>query len=359
MRYCIQLAVNTMGPGKTVLVTLFALVIAILAPAVESKELMFLNWADYMDLEILLEFKQRTGITVKQSYFDSDTTRDELLLETEGKGFDVALINGVSLRILARRGWLEPLDEQTIPNLKYVDSRWRTAFEKTEEFGVPYFWGTVGIAYRKDLVPFTVSSWMDLMQPAKELRGKIGMIGDSADMIGVALKALGYSLNSTDAEELKKAEALLQAQAPAVKTYRYISLDENSALLTGHVVMTMMYNGDSLMLQKHNDNIAFVLPKEGGNIWVDYLSVLSASPRKASAKQFIDFLNEPEIAARLAQYVYYATPNLAAEALLPADFRANPVIYPNGAALENSEFYSPLPPRVQKHRAAIFSHLVN
>ena len=359
MRYCIQLAGNTMGSGKTVLVTLFALVIAILAPAVESKELMFLNWADYMDPEILLEFKQRTGITVKQSYFDSDTTRDELLLETEGKGFDVALINGVSLRILARRGWLEPLDEQTIPNLKYVDSRWRTAFEKTEEFGVPYFWGTVGIAYRKDLVPFTVSSWMDLMQPAKELRGKIGMIGDSADMIGVALKALGYSLNSTDAEELKKAEALLQAQAPAVKTYRYISLDENSALLTGHVVMSMMYNGDSLMLQKHNDNIAFVLPKEGGNIWVDYLSVLSASPRKASAKQFIDFLNEPEIAARLAQYVYYATPNLAAEALLPADFRANPVIYPNGAALENSEFYSPLPPRVQKHRAAIFSHLVN
>lgn len=254
MRYCIQLAGNTMGSGKTVLVTLFALVIAILAPAVESKELMFLNWADYMDPEILLEFKQRTGITVKQSYFDSDTTRDELLLETEGKGFDVALINGVSLRILARRGWLEPLDEQAIPNLKYVDSRWRTAFEKTEEFGVPYFWGTVGIAYRKDLVPFTVSSWMDLMQPAKELRGKIGMIGDSADMIGVALKALGYSLNSTDAEELKKAEALLQAQAPAVKTYRYISLDENSALLTGHVVMSMMYNGDSLMLQKHNDS---------------------------------------------------------------------------------------------------------
>lgn len=320
---------------------------------------MFLNWVDYMDPEILVEFEQRTGITVKQSYFDSDTARDELLLETEGKGFDVALINGASVRILSKRGWLEPLDESSIPNLKHVDPRWRSAFEKTEEFGVPYFWGTVGIVYRKDLVPFTVSSWMDLLQPAKEVYGKIGMIGDSADMIGAALKALGYSLNSTDGEELNKAEALLQAQAPAVKTYRYLSLDEHSALLTGDVVMSMMYNGDSLMLQEHNDNIAFVLPKEGGNIWVDYLSVLRASPRKASAKKFIDFLNEPEIAARLAQYVYYATPNLAAEALLPADFRADPVIYPSGMALDNSEFYRPLTPRAQKHRASIFSYLVN
>ena len=122
--------------------------------------------------------------------------------------------------------------------------------------------------------------------------------------------------------------------------------------------MSMMYNGDTRMLQEYNDDIAFVLPKEGGNIWTDYLSVLSASPRKAQAKRFINFLNEPEIAARLAQYVYYATPNLAAEALLPVDFRNDPVIYPSGEALENSEAYRRLPPRAHKNRAAIFSRIV-
>ncbi|WP_417518886.1 polyamine ABC transporter substrate-binding protein [Marinobacter sp.] len=320
---------------------------------------MFLNWPDYMDPDILVEFEQRTGITVKQSYFDSDTSRDELLLETEGKGFDVALINGASLRILAKRGWLEPLDESAIPNLKHVDPRWRTAFEKAEDFGVPYFWGTVGIVYRQDLVPFKVSSWMDLLRPIEELRGKISMIGDSADMIGAALKALGYSLNSTNEDQMNEAEALLQAQAPAVNTYRYLSLNEDSALLTGEVVMSMMYNGDTRMLQEYSNNIAFLLPEEGGNIWTDYLSVLSASPRKADAKRFIDFLNEPEIAARLAQYVYYATPNRAAEALLPAEFKSDPVIYPSGKALENSEAYSRLPPRAQKNRAAIFSRIVH
>jgi len=344
--------------SKTILVTFFLLVTAASAQAVESKELVFLNWPDYMDPEILVEFEQRTGITVKQSYFDSDTARDELLLETEGKGFDVALINGASIRILAKRGWLERLDESSVPNLKHIDPRWRTEFEKAEDFGVPYFWGTIGIVYRQDLVPFAVSSWKDLLQPVEQLQGKISMIGDSADMIGAALKALGYSLNSTNEEEMKEAEALLQAQAPAVKTYRYLSLNEDSALLTGEVVMGMMYNGDTRMLQEHSDNIVFVLPKEGSNIWTDYLSVLSVSPRKTEAKRFINFLNEPEVAARLAQYVYYATPNRAAEELLPADFRNDPVTYPSGEALKNSEAYRRLPPRAHKNRTAIFSRIV-
>lgn len=312
-----------MSSAKTILLTFFLLTTV---GSAQAKELVLLNWANYMDPEIILEFKQRTGITVKQSYFDSDTTRDELLLETEAKGFDIALMNAASMKILANRDWLEPLDEQSIPNLKHIDPYWRSEPQDNKIFGTPYFWGTIGIVYRKDLVPFAVSSWMDLLQPAPALHGKISMIGDSSDLIGIALKALGYSLNSIDEKELKEAEALLHAQAPAVKTYRYLSLNEDSALLTGQVIMSMMYNGDALMLEKHNKNIAFVLPKEGGNIWTDFLSVLSSSLRKAEAKQFINFLNEPEIAAQLAEFVYSATPNLAAEALLPVEFKNNVAI---------------------------------
>lgn len=325
----------------------------------DSKELAFLNWADYMDPEILEEFRQRTGITVKQTYFDSDSARDELLLETEGKGFDLAIVDGASVRLLAKRGWLEPVSEADMPNLKYIYPRWRNEHERADDYGVPYFWGTLGIAYRKDLVPAAVSSWMDLFRPHESMRGKISMIGDAVDMVGAALKALGMSLNSSDKAELKAAEALLTEQKPYVKTYRYISLDEKSALVTGQVVMSLMYNGDALMVREHNENITYVLPKEGGNIWVDYLCVLRESTNKSSAKRFIDFLNEPEIAARLAQYVYYATPNRAAEKLLPADFTSDPTIYPVGQPLEKSEPYRRLPPRAIKRRSAIFSRIVN
>ena len=327
--------------------------------ATESTELTFLNWSDYMDPEILDEFKQRTGITVKQTFFESLGRRDELLIATGGRGFDVALINSFSIRILAKRGWLEPIDAMDIPNLKYIDPHWRSTHEQDGLYGVPYLWGTLGIAYRQDLVPFPVSSWMDLLQPAEELRGKIAMISDARDLIGAALKALGYSLNSTDPQELKEAEMLLQAQASAVRTYTYISVDEKSALVNGQIAMSMMYNGDAVMLQEHHNEIAFVLPKEGSSIWVDYISILSASANKAAARQFINFLNEPEIAARLAQFVYSATPNLAAEALLPAEFKNNPVIYPSEQALEKSESYQRLPARTQKKRAAIYSRLVH
>lgn len=312
-----------MSAAKTLLLTLFLLTTV---GSVQAKELVFLNWADYMDPEIILEFKQRTGITVKQSYFDSDTSRDELLLETDAKGFDIALMNAASMKILANRGWLEPLDEQSIPNLKHIDSYWRSEPQDNKTFGTPYFWGTIGIVYRKDLVPSTVSSWMDLLQPTPALHGKISMIGDSADLIGIALKALGYSLNSIDEKELKEAEALLQAQAPAVTTYKYVSRDEHSALVTGQVAIAMMYNSYALMVQKHHEEIVFVLPEEGSNIWVDYISSLSSSSNKAGAKQFINFLNEPEIGAQLAEFIYSATPNLAAEALLPVEFKNNVAI---------------------------------
>lgn len=130
-------------------------------------------------------------------------------------------------------------------------------------------------------------------------------------------------------------------------------------MLNGQIVMSMMYNGDAAMIQNHHDEIVFVLPEEGGNIWVDYLCVLSASINKTAAKQFINFLNEPEIAARLAQFVHSATPNLAAEAILPAEFKSDPVIYPSVEALEKSETYHRLSTRAQKRRAAIFSRLMN
>ncbi|MDO6443383.1 spermidine/putrescine ABC transporter substrate-binding protein [Marinobacter sp. 2_MG-2023] len=347
------------GKFRNPWIALILIVLSLPLQAAEPRELALLSWQGYMDPEIVEEFRQRTGISVKQTYFESDAARDEVLLETGGRGYDIALINGASIRILAKRGWLEPINETDIPNLKHVDPHWRALHDKAETYSVPYFWGTLGIAYRKDLVPFAVSSWMDLLRPEKEIQGRVAMISDARDLITVALKALGYSINSTDAKELAAAEALLQAQAPAVKTYKYVSRGKNSALVNGQVVMSMIYNGGALEVQEYHDEIAFVLPKEGSSIWVDYLSVLSASANKAAAKQFINFLNEPEIAAQLAQFVCFATPNLAAEALLPEDFRNDPVIYPSEEALENSETYRRLPARTEKLRATIFSRLVD
>lgn len=321
------------------------------------RTLVLLNWSEYIDPELVEEFEQQFNAKVSEVYFESDDLRDDMMLETGAIGYDLVIVNGINVDSYRKRGWIAPLDEARLPNLKYVDRHWREAFEGAGGYAVPYFWGTLGIAYRQDLVEQAPSSWLDILQPPESLHGKIGMIENSRDLVGMALKALGHSANSSDPAAIKAAEQLLLAQKPYVKTYSYIALTEESALVNGDLVAAMVYSGDALMVQEYDENIQYVLPAEGGNIWVDYLAVVEHSKNKDLAWAFINFLNEPEHAAQLAEYVYYATPNTAAEKLLPQEFLADPVIYPSKEALARSEFHTPLPPRAVKKRNLAFARV--
>jgi spermidine/putrescine transport system substrate-binding protein len=327
-------------------------------PQSTTRELVLLNWSEYLDPDLVKKFEQQFDVRLREVYFESDDLRDDMMLETDGRGYDLVLVSGISVDIYRKRGWLSPINAAQVPNLTHIEDRWLDAFPGIEGYAVPYFWGTMGIAYRKDLIQAPITSWMDLLQPADYLHGKIGMIESSRDALGMALKALGHSANSTDAREIKAAEQLLLIQKPHVKTYTYIALSEESALVSGDIIATMIYSGDALMLQEYHENIDYVVPAEGGNIWVDYLVVLKGSQNKDLAHAFINFINEPENARQLAEFVYYATPNKAAEKLLPDEFLEDPVIYPSQAVLDKSEFYKPLPPRVMKQRNNAFSRVV-
>ncbi len=326
-------------------------------PSTAKRTLVILNWSEYLDPGLVAAFEKAFNADIKEVYFESDDLRDDLMLETGGRGYDLVVVNGISVDIYRKRGWLAPLDKDRLPNLAHIDNRWRETFPGVKDYAVPYFWGTLGIAYRSDLLDNPPTSWNDLLRPAEALRGRIGMIDNARDAIGMALKARGYSANSTDPREIEAAGKLLMEQKPFVRSYTYIALNEDSALVSGDIVATMLYSGDALMVQEHNDAIAYVLPKEGGNIWADYLTVAAGSEHKDLAWAFINFLNEPANAAQLAEYVYYATPNRAAEKLLPREFLEDPVIYPSSDALQKSEVYKPLPPRVLKKRNQIFSSI--
>lgn len=322
-----------------------------------QRELVFLNWSDYMDPALVEEFEKMHGVKVKQVYFETDDARTDLLLNTKGAGYDLIVCNDTAIAAYVKSGWLDPIPAADVPNLKHIDPRWRRGPGEIDRYGVPYFWGTVGIGYRKDLVREPVTSWRALFQPAAALRGRIAMINDVRDTIGMALKSLGHSINSNDSRALAQVERLLLAQRPFVKTYSYVSLGADSALLTGEVWMAMMYNGDALMLRERDPNIAFVVPAEGTSVWVDYLAVLRDAPNKELARKFIDFVHEPRNAARLAEYVHYATPNLAAQALLPAEMLADATVYPPQAVIQRSEAHVPAPPRLISKRNAIFARL--
>ena len=313
-----------------------------------TESLKIYTWTEYIDPDVVVEFEEMFDARLEFAYFESDQARDEQLALNAGHGFDLIMISNLQMDNYIRRGWLEPVNWQIVTNGKYIEDRWKNTNEGSGHYGLAYFWGTLGIAYRSDLYPEGLHNWMDLLDPQESLHQKVLMKNDIRELMAFALKSQGYSANSQNSEHIVQAAEILRKQKPTVLTYGYPTLNETSVMLDGTISAAAMYSGDVLMLQDLDDRIAYSLPKEGGLIWADYFTVAKSSQNKELAFKFLNFINEPKIAARQAEYVNYATPNKAAMDFVSQEYRDNPVIFPSKHDLEKSEFIRPLPPRTQK-----------
>jgi len=322
----------------------------------KAQTLVFLNWAEYIDPALLQAFEQSYHVTVRQVFYDSDAKRTEMLRATGARGFDVVLVGGADMPSYRQRGWLGKLTAQEVPNLVHSDLHWLDAYSGApKDYGIPYLWGGTGILYRTDKIQQPITQWSQLFAPQAEWKGKIIMLNDEREMIGNALKSLGYSYNSNKPDALRAAEQLLLAQKPFVAGYATTLLSEKSGFITGDYWIGMVFNGDALALKDLDPQLEFVIPEEGIGLWCDYLTVPAAAEHKTLAYQLIDFLNRPESAAKLAEFTLFATTNQAAEALLSEDFLANPMIYPPKKIRQKSEQAAQHPPRALRARALIYA----
>lgn len=320
-------------------------------------ELVILSWSEYMDPEIIAKFEKTYNVKVREVYYESDDTRDDMLVESDGTEYDLVVSSGSSLRTYLKRDWLTPFTKKQVPNLIHIKNKWVNAFEGSAGYSIPYFWGTLGIAYRSDLVSTPITSWKQIFEPKAELHNKILMANSVNDVIGVALKSLGFSSNSFNKDEYKLAEKLLTRQKAYVKDYAYLALNEDSSIVKGDIYVSMAYSGDALTLIDIEPKIKYIVPVEGGGIWVDYFTVMNKSKKKDLSFKFLNFINKPAHAAQIAEYVYYASPNSAAEKILPKEFTSDPSIYPKNETLLKSEFNQPIPPRIKRYRNNIFNNL--
>ncbi len=324
-----------------------------------KERLVLYNWADYMSQDVLDDFERQTGIRVEQTHYETDELKDEFLLATEGKGIDLVITSGISLYSYIPLGWLTPLDYSVIPNQHRIDQQWLDFYKEAITHALPLYWGTLGIAYRKDKVDGSVTSWSDLFNPRPELHKRILMIDDSRDTMGMALKYLGYSINSENSGELKAAHELLLKQKPFVRDYSYLQLGADSEIITGPIWMAMAYSGDVQLLRQHDPNISYVLPLEGTNLWVDYIAVMAASAQKAAAHKFINFLFDPRNAAKLTEATSTATTVSEAKQHLDEVYLNNSAIFPDLEVLKRSEIFHPLSPKGVRLRNQYFSEVSN
>lgn len=293
-----------------------------------AQELYFYNWSDYIDPAILEEFEAEYGVAVILDTYDSN---EDMIAKVRAgnSGYDVVAPSDYAVQIVATEGLALPLDKALLTNLPTMDTGYLDKyFDKGNVVSVPYMVGLTGIAYNKESFPNGVDSWAALLDPAQAqaYSGKFSMLDDERETPGAALKFLGNSLNDTDPAALQQAQDLLIAQKPLLAAYN--SADVNRKLASGEYVIAHAWSGTAMQARNGlgdefsgNPNIEFVIPREGGTIWMDNLVILKDSPNAYTAHVFIDFLMRPAIAARNAEYIGYITPSKDGVALLSQEVR--------------------------------------
>lgn len=315
----------------------FAAAIGMALPArAADNTLNLFIWSEYMPDEVLADFTKKTGIKVKLTTYDSNETMYAKLKMLGGKGYDIVVPSAEYVSRMAAEDLIAPIDASRLGNLSNLDEIFRDLpYDPKNAHSIPYMWGTTGIAVNTDLVPAgQVTSYADLWNPA--LAGKLLLPDDMRTTFGMALKVLGYSTNDTDPAHIEQAYLRAKSLYPAVKVFD--SDSPKQALLNREVAVAVLWNGEAYVANGENDKIVYVYPKEGANRWVDNLCIPQNAVHADNAYAFINYLLEPEVAAKISQEMGYATPNKAAMPLLPAELRDNPIVYPPADKLQGSEF---------------------
>jgi len=304
------------------------------ALAEEEKKLNFYNWDTYIGENTLAQFQESSGIETKLDIF-ADTSELFAKLKGGNPGYDVIVPSGSWIQRMVGANMLMELDHSKIPNIANIDPTFMNpVFDAGRKHSLPYMWGTVGIGYRKSKIEGTPDSWKYFFADSK-YSGQISMLGDARNVIGAALKFLGYSLNSVNPDELKKAEELLIAQKKNIKVF---APDNGQDLLaSGEVVIAQEWNGDVLQVMGEDDDIGYVLPSEGGQVWEDTLAIAAGAPHPNNAHAFINFLLDAKVGAEIAEFIQYGSPNAAAKKLTTPEYQNNPAIFPTAEALAKCE----------------------
>lgn len=300
-----------------------------------TKVLNVYNVGDYIDESLISEFEEETGIDVQYSTYDTNEMMYQKVKSGSTK-YDLVFPSDYMVQKMSREGLLKKINYNNIPNFKYIDKSFlNPKYDPTNEYSVPYMWGTLGIVYNKKMVKEKVDSW-DILWDEKYSRN-ILMFDSVRDTMGIALKKLGYSMNSVDKDQINAAKNLLIKQKPLVLAY--VNDDGKDRMIAEEAALGVFYSGDFPLMKEENDNLEYVIPKTGSNKWTDAICIPQTADNEEWAEAFINFLCDPKVNARNTEYIGYSTPNREGRKLLPDNLRNDKTMYPDKAILDKSEAF--------------------
>ena len=311
------------------------------------------NWGEYMDESLNDEFTAKTGIKVVYDYFDTNEALYALLKGGSAE-YDVIFPSDYMIERMINEDMLAKIDYSKLPNYANIDDKFKNLpYDPEGQYSVPYLWGILGIIYNTTMVDEPVDSW-DILWDEK-YSGNILMIGNQRDAIAVALKRLGFSMNTTSETELLGAENELMKQKDLLQAYvmdqSYNKMEGNSAALC------LYYSGDALAMMENNPDLSFAVPDEGSNYYMDSMCIPKNAKNVDEAHEYINFMLEAESGLRNCEEVYGSTPNKETFKLLDPDSQASEFMYPSDEVLAKSEMYSALPEETYKLYDEIWKNL--
>nr|WP_326166270.1 extracellular solute-binding protein [uncultured Oscillibacter sp.] len=295
----------------------FLVAVTLLAKATNAQPVVNVcSWGEYIDEELIGQFEEETGIIVNYQTAESNEALYSLLKSGAGD-YDVVVPSDYMISQLIEEDMLEELDYRQIPNYALIDSRFKgLTYDPQERYTVPYAWGTVGIIYNTTMVDGPITSWSALFD--SRYAGNVLMFRNSRDAMATALSYLGHSLNTTDEAELREAFRLLK-DAKGRGVYQSFVMDEIFQKLDGgNAAIGAYYAGDYLTMLENNEDLAFVVPEEGSNWFMDAMCVLKGAPHYEEALAWIDFIASTEANLKNMDYLWYASPNREALEQYPA-----------------------------------------
>ena len=303
-----------------------------------GKQVVVYNWGEYIDPEVLDIFEEETGISVIYEEFETNESMYPKV-QAGAVAYDVVCPSDYMIQRMIENNLLAEINFDNIPNLKNIGTQYMEqskSFDPENKYSVPYCWGTVGILFNKTMVDEPVDSWSILWD--QKYADQILMQNSVRDSLGITLKYLGYSLNSTDLDELHEAQELLIDQKPLVQAYVVDQVRDK--MISNEAAIGVIYSGEAIYTQSENPDLEYIVPKEGSNVWIDSWVIPKNSRNKENAEAFINFLCRPDIAKMNFDYITYSTPNVAARELIEDDaIRNSSIAFPDDSILERCETF--------------------
>ncbi|NJN76395.1 MAG: extracellular solute-binding protein [Synechococcaceae cyanobacterium RL_1_2] len=310
-----------------------------------NNELYIYTWAGYTDEDLLKLFEERTGIRAVADVFDSNESMLARIQASGGGSYSIIYPSDYMVRQMAEEEMLTPLDKSKILGLENLFPNFQDPpYDRNNSYSLPLSWGTTGLLYNRSKLKEAPQDWNYLWENKDLLRKKFTLLNDVREVMGATLKMLGYSYNSINPQEIAAAYNQLQELKSSIASF---SSDAwRTQILSGDLLVAMVYSSDAHEVMSENEDLAYVLPTSGSSLWTDSLVIPKTAPNPDGAYQWMNFMLEPEIAARICETLSFAIPNKPGYELLPPELANDYSLYPPEPALTNSEGLEPLPDEI-------------